>query len=372
MWTQQKPSGNICYFERYKDPITGKTRTVTATLKPTGRKRNDARAARAALDQKIADAMANSGKPDAVTFKVLCENYCAWQRQNHKAQTAEASKRRTASLRRMIGDDAIVANLTAPYVAKCLHSDDPTTYNERLTRFKALIRWGYQADLIENISWIDKIRRREDKTAREKDYLKYLERDEIAKLIGGMSIDIWRLLTEFLVLTGLRIGEAIALEDSDIDLSAGAIRITKTFSLPIHNVSTTKTATSTRTISIQPELEAVCRKISADTKRRSLMYGFRTHHFFCDDDGRRISYDAYRIYIERRTEKLIGRKLSPHSLRHTHVALLAEAGVPLETISRRLGHSDGHTTRDVYFHVTKRMEEHDRQLLDGVQILQTS
>jgi integrase len=54
------------------------------------------------------------------------------------------------------------------------------------------------------------------------------------------------------------------------------------------------------------------------------------------------------------------------------VALLAEAGVPLETISRRLGHSDGHTTRDVYFHVTKRMEEHDRQLLANVQILQTS
>jgi len=57
---------------------------------------------------------------------------------------------------------------------------------------------------------------------------------------------------------------------------------------------------------------------------------------------------------------------------YTHVALLAEAGVPLETISRRLGHSDGHTTRDVYFHVTKRMEEHDRRLLDTVQILQTS
>ncbi len=102
------------------------------------------------------------------------------------------------------------------------------------------------------------------------------------------------------------------------------------------------------------------------------MYGFRTYHFFCDDDGRRISYDAYRIYLERHTKNLLGRQLSPHALRHTHVTMLAESGVPLETISRHLGHSDGHTTRDVYFHVTKRMEEHDRRMLDTVKLLQTN
>ncbi|MGO5292970.1 hypothetical protein ACTQ1N_12490 [Porcincola sp. LCP21S3_C12] len=96
-----------------------------------------------------------------------------------------------------------------------------------------------------------------------------------------------------------------------------------------HAAAATKTATSMRTISIQPELAAVCRKISADKKRRSLMYGFRTYHFFCDDDGRRVSYDAYRIYLERHTKNLLGRQLSPHALRHTHVAMLAKSGVPL-------------------------------------------
>ena len=63
---------------------------------------------------------------------------------------------------------------------------------------------------------------------------------------------------------------------------------------------------------------------------------------------------------------------APISIDQAREYAVAEAGVPLETISRRLGHSDGHTTRDVYFHVTKRMEEHDRRLLDTVQILQTS
>lgn len=46
-------------------------------------------------------------------------------------------------------------------------------------------------------------------------------------------------------------------------------------------------------------------------------------------------------------------QLTPHSLRHTHTSLLAEAGVGLEQIMDRLGHTDDHTTKNVYLHVTK-------------------
>ena len=49
--------------------------------------------------------------------------------------------------------------------------------------------------------------------------------------------------------------------------------------------------------------------------------------------------------------------LTPHSLRHTHTSLLAEAGVGLEEIMRRLGHKDDDTTRYVYMHVTKSMKK---------------
>ncbi len=39
--------------------------------------------------------------------------------------------------------------------------------------------------------------------------------------------------------------------------------------------------------------------------------------------------------------------------RHTHTSLLAEAGVSLEQIMHRLGHSNDAITRNVYLHVTK-------------------
>jgi integrase len=61
----------------------------------------------------------------------------------------------------------------------------------------------------------------------------------------------------------------------------------------------------------------------------------------------------------RRLLKLAGlnEKLSPHSLRHTHVSLLAEAGADIFQIIERLGHSSDEQIRTVYLHVTKSMKQ---------------
>ena len=75
-----------------------------------------------------------------------------------------------------------------------------------------------------------------------------------------MDIPLWKMLTEFLILTGCRIGEAIALEDSDVDLTAGSIQITKTFSLVTHEISTAKTATSIH-YSVGKEVRSAIEKI---------------------------------------------------------------------------------------------------------------
>ncbi|WP_430521889.1 tyrosine-type recombinase/integrase [Limosilactobacillus vaginalis] len=49
--------------------------------------------------------------------------------------------------------------------------------------------------------------------------------------------------------------------------------------------------------------------------------------------------------------------LSSHTFRHTHVSKLAEMGVPLYIIQKRLGHSDSEITSRVYLHVTKKAQE---------------
>ncbi|MNW66593.1 site-specific tyrosine recombinase XerC [compost metagenome] len=62
--------------------------------------------------------------------------------------------------------------------------------------------------------------------------------------------------------------------------------------------------------------------------------------------------------VENRTKRLLkitelSEDITPHSFRHTHTSLLAEAGVGLQEIMDRLGHKDDATTKYVYLHVTK-------------------
>ncbi|WP_051405168.1 tyrosine-type recombinase/integrase [Bacillus cihuensis] len=54
-------------------------------------------------------------------------------------------------------------------------------------------------------------------------------------------------------------------------------------------------------------------------------------------------------------------EITPHSLRHTHTSLLAEAGVSLPQITERLGHKDEDTAKNVYLYVTKEMKKEASQ-----------
>ena len=90
---------------------------------------------------------------------------------------------------------------------------------------------------------------------------------------------------------------------------------------------------------------------------------------FRDLEGNMISYDAYNKYLRENTERILKHKLTPHSLRHTHVALLAEHGMNLDSIARRLGHSDSKITKDVYYHVTSKVKQRENEQMNGISLL---
>ena len=368
MYSEKLPSGNIRYVERYADPVTGRQKRVTVTLKPTG-KRADRRLAEDLLQTKIKEAMSVSGNSDMITFGDLAKRRVEWQKTHHKAGTVAESTNFMHTLCRLIGEDTLVRSLTAAFVADHLSAPSPTTYNERLKHFKSLIRWGYRMDLVKDITYLDKLLKDKEPPVREKDKYKYLEHDEINALLDHMCVTRWRLLTQFLILSGLRIGEAIALNDDDVDLPHRTIRVTKNYSLNACQVCSTKTETSDREVFIQDELYDCCRKIRQLHRIEEMKYGFRSGLFFSDiNSGSYIRYPAYLKYFRENCSAAIGRRLSVHSLRHTHTAMLAEAGIPLETISRRLGHADSKVTREVYMHVTEKMKERENEMLRNVKI----
>lgn len=371
MWAEPLSNGKVKFVERYEDPMTGKDKKVSCTLdKDT---RTTRKTAADILADKIRKKLSAAPVVNAkLNLRELIDKYRADQVATKRESTYRRNYFACESLMRILGSDTLICRLNAGYVRKCFNGtgDDNGTLNERLTRLKALLRWGYENDYIDDIRWIDKLKKYPDPEKRERLQDKFLERAELKELLSEMAIDRWRLLTAFMGLSGLRVGEAIALDSNiDIDFKNRVIHVTKTRD-PVNNVTTEpKTLSSRRDVYMQDELFDLCHKIRAYTLSENLRNGCKSTLFFCDLNGDYVDYYAYNKYLRETSIRVLGRPITTHVLRHTHVSLMAEAGVDLDVISRRLGHESSRITKDVYYHVTKVAQKAENDRLKNVSLI---
>ncbi|ASB90865.1 site-specific integrase [Bacillus sonorensis] len=217
---------------------------------------------------------------------------------------------------------------------------------------------------------VPKVQKTVEELEREKELPKYLEKEELAhflSIIPDHQMDI-RDYPIFLTLayTGMRAGELCALKWSDIDFEEQTISITKTYYNPRNAIKeyellTPKTKKSKRVIDVTKDVLIELDKLRKAQKEVRMKYR-KTYHnegfVFAQLDEVNAGYPAYVKLIEIRMKRLLkiadlNPSLTPHSLRHTHTSLLAEAGVSLEQIMDRLGHTDDDTTKNIYLHITK-------------------
>lgn len=374
MWSENQPNGKVKFVERYKDPMTLKEhRTSVIMEKDTARTR---KLAQEVLNEKIKAKLSKITsvvKKEDLRLSELVSLYHTSQLSTRKLATCKRNFHACNSLMKILGPNTIVSHLSAGYVnEKFIAMKEPVgTRNERITRLKALIRWGYKNDMIEDIRWLDKLEIETDFVKQSKLEEKYLESFELKLLLKSMDVPKWRIITQFTALSGMRVGEVIALNDEDVDLKARVIRISKTRD-SVNNVTTyPKTLTSAREIYMQDELFILCRKIKAFMKRERLACGYQTPLFLSDINGDYLNYYSYNKYLKETAAKVLMKPVSvtTHFMRHTHVALMAEQGIDLEIISRRLGHSNSKITKEIYFHVTKKQKERDNQQIKAIHIL---
>lgn len=372
MWSETLPNGKVRFAERYEDPLTGKQKKVSVTMdKDTASTRKLAQAALTdKISAKVDNLLVQIKKPD-LRLSELVELYRADQANTVKASTYLRNYHTANITLEILGKSAIVSRLTAPYVKEKFleHDKSAGTFNERLARFKALIRWGYENEYVADIRFIDKLKPLPNAEKREKLMGKYLEADELKTLLDAMTIQKWRYLAEFTALSGLRCGEAIALNMEDVDLETKTITVNKNYDHINRLVTTPKTLCSIREVYIQPELEKLCREIRLATLTGKMTYGYRSDLFMCNVNGDHLEYYAYNKYLREISVSVLGRKVTTHVMRHTHVSLMAEAGIPLETITRRVGHENSDLTKRIYLHITEKQKERDREQIKAVQIL---
>lgn len=369
MWVEESKNGKFKFCERYTDYLTGKVKRVTVTMdKNTAQTR---KIAQKALEQKIQEAMIDT-PGHQYTLAELVAEYRKSQQQTVKKSTYTRNYHACNSIIKILGENTIVEHMTARYVRDKFFATGktPGTLNEFLRRFRALIRWGYSNDLLKDASFLDKIENFKDIPHREKIRDKFLEAAELKLLLQEMSDQVWCLLTEFLALSGMRLGEVIALEDKDVDLDAGCIHVTKTYDSINKIVTSPKSFCSIRDVYVQKELEVTCRKMRALMLRRRLMYSLDKQPLFMfSEKGTHIHYFAYNKYLRENSQRVLGRAITPHALRHTHASLLLEQGISIDTISRRLGHENSDVTRAIYLHVTQKLQAKDNQQISSISIL---
>lgn len=369
MWVEKTKSGNYKFVERYKDYLTGKEKKVSVTLEKnnaSARKQAAEMLARIITDRQIAPAA-----PEEITLKNLVNEYLSYKERTVKLSTYRRDCYQCQAFLAMLGEDTLVNNLTASYIKGrfVASGEDNSRLNERRVRLMTLLNWGFENDYIRDVTFLRKFKPFPDDPHKVKIQDKYMEDYELEAVLNVMDHERWKLFTEFLVLSGLRIGEAVALNREDVDFDNQCIHVTKTYDANNKIVTTPKSFCSIRDVYMQPELFQLCRKINIFIRKESIFLGYRSNLFFPNDNGTSIIYNSYNKYLKKVTLEVLGRELTAHSLRHTHASLLLANGVVIDAISRRLGHENSRVTRKIYLHITRKLKERDNDQIRDLKII---
>lgn len=197
--------------------------------------------------------------------------------------------------------------------------------------------------------------------------LKFLDSSDIAKFLReAYKYDyIYWLFFKVLIDTGMRKGEAAALQWSDIDLREKTITINKTLDFSAKDVEElfgdTKTYNSKRVITISQVLANDLHFHKKYQNQNKIALNDIYHHslnlVLCRNDGNFMPKSSLFNAFSRILKKAELPPLPIHSLRHTHAVVQLEAGADMKYVQERLGHGSIQVTSDVYAHISKKIEK---------------
>ncbi len=188
--------------------------------------------------------------------------------------------------------------------------------------------------------------------------------EEIAKFLNKTPSDHrLRLLIVLAIYTGARIGELSALTYADLE--NGKININKQLVEidPIitergktkarAEISETKTKASVRTLPLEP-LDFIQKEINNHHKwhrAEMLKRGYRTQYVFTTSSGELYFKSSIRTAFTRLCKSIEVEKKSIHVFRHTFGSKLAKSGVPIQDVSKMMGHDSITVTAKYYVNI---------------------
>ncbi|WP_373808444.1 tyrosine-type recombinase/integrase [Streptococcus ferus] len=362
MFYKLLPNGKYRYYEKYFDEREDKWKQVSVTLK--SRTRQVQAEAKRLLADKIQSNLSLVDNVSIISVAESVEEFLIIRRAELKLSTYHSQKIiidnfvkefGRLSLKKVSGKDVqrylmtkvcsdsyriLQKTVLSVYFAYCVNvgylKESPMNY---------VVLPRPKKELTKIIEKRDKFLNQEDM----KNYLSYLKKNG--------SNPLFNLLAEFLYLTGLRSGEAFALDWEDVFVEKGYLEVKK--NLYIKGVVSEYVITSPKTLAGFREV-AFNQRVVAILDEVKQLTGSSEGFVFCNFEGLPIFINTFNNYLKKMfresgVEKGKNFRLTSHVLRHSHISLLVELGVPIKVIMDRVGHSDEKTTIQIYTHVTENM-----------------
>ncbi|MBA8761762.1 tyrosine-type recombinase/integrase [Staphylococcus coagulans] len=395
MWVEQYKDKNnktkYRYYEKYKDPYTNKWRRVSVVMN-----KNTRQAQKEALLQ-LSDKIKIKQNEKSSNYKdiTLSNLIYAWFKfYKHTSGTKESWHNKINhfinKIFKEIDGDTLVKNIDRKMIQdlmiKIVVEEDFTESYARKIRFviKSSLEFARKEYGLDNTKFLKDViipKKEFNKEKLERQRNNYLEKEEMAQVLNvfneliskekrdkvRINLSIIKNICEIQALTGMRIGEVLALQNEDIDIKNKTIDINgaiffKNTGEGYGIKTTTKTEGSNRKITINDRALTIIRRLQLRNKQfERWEKGYNNRGFvFTNRRGNPIHLNSVLNHLK--TVELIlfknqKRKLTTHTFRHTHISTLTEMDVPLKAIMERVGHVDERTTLRIYTHVTKNMRD---------------
>jgi site-specific recombinase XerD len=175
-----------------------------------------------------------------------------------------------------------------------------------------------------------------------------LGRDEIVRFLAHIEHPKQRAAVLLMYSAGLRVGEVVRLRIEDVDVSRGMLRVRRG-----------KGAKDRYTLLSARALTALRIYLDAFPTKHWLFPGARTDHHY---SARAIQKAVRRAALRAG----LGKRVTPHTLRHSFATHLLEAGTDIRYIQELLGHRSSQTTQ-IYTHVSRTRLASIRSPLDTLE-----
>lgn len=352
-----------CTGEGPCNPSTGKRRQITRRGKSKGE-------ARERVEKAIAELKKAYAFDAKITFDEFSQDWLKLYRMKGNKETTNEHRAYCISLlNRYLAKKKMTTITTIELQGVLNHLfENGTAFNTlRGTHNAAKMIFAYakETGLIEinpvEATFVPKRKMTLEEVSTEETPKLYLESDELKEFLSYVDKHrniMYRTLIYTIAFTGMRPGEAVALKYEDVDLERKVIHINKTVYAKKSirgdfELTPPKTFGSIRSIDID---DILVEKLKQLYQWREDREWINSDFVFGDKDGIPPTVKMLNQTVRRLGALTdINKQFRTYILRHTHISLLAEAGVDLNFIMNRVGHKNSDTTTKIYLHVTSGM-----------------